>query len=222
MTEAASITVRVPLTIWRRPGRKTVITPEGAATPAPTRPRADPALVKTLARAHRWKRLLEEGRYASISELSTAEKLDRGYLGRVLQLTLLATDIVEAILDGTQPRDLGLPALRRPIPALWTDRRLRRGTGCASDDGVQEPRRCTNHAAAGPAPGPLPVPRVEISRPATQAGDGPCQPAGNATGLIGTDEEDGIPGASHPSMGRSSGPGPRPLRSQRTAAAASR
>ena len=59
--------------------------------------------MKALARAHRWKRLLEEGRYASISELAKAEKIDRGYLGRILQLTLLAPDIVEAILDGRQP-----------------------------------------------------------------------------------------------------------------------
>lgn len=60
----------------------------------------DPALPKALARAHWWKRMLEEGRYASIGEMAAAERIDRGYLGRVLQLTLLAPDIVEAILDG--------------------------------------------------------------------------------------------------------------------------
>ena len=64
----------------------------------------DSTLVKALARAHRWKRLLEDGTYASISELAKAEKIDRGYLGRILQLTLLAPDIVEAILDGRQAR----------------------------------------------------------------------------------------------------------------------
>jgi hypothetical protein len=56
--------------------------------------------------------MLEEGRCASISEVAAAEKLDRGYLGRVLRLTLLAPDIVEAILNGRQPPDLGLPRLR--------------------------------------------------------------------------------------------------------------
>src|SRR5215213_2252284 len=102
MRGAASITVRVPLAIRRRPGRKTIVTPEGEAVPAPVRTRADPAL-KALAGAHRWQRLPDEGRYASISGMAAAEKLDRGYLGRVLPLTLLAPDIVEAILEGRQP-----------------------------------------------------------------------------------------------------------------------
>ena len=115
--------VRVPLAIRRRPGRKTLVTPGGAAEPAPARPRADPALVKALARAFRYQRVLEEGRYASISEMADAEKLDRGYLGRVLQLTLLAPDIVEAILDGRQPAELDLPRLMRPFPIEWGRRR---------------------------------------------------------------------------------------------------
>jgi hypothetical protein len=115
--------VRVPLAIRRRPGRKTLVTPGGAAEPAPARPRADPALVKALARAFRYQRALEEGRHASISEMADAEKLDRGHLGRVLQLTLLAPDIVEAILDGRQPAELDLPRLMRPFPVEWGRRR---------------------------------------------------------------------------------------------------
>jgi hypothetical protein len=120
VSEAASIKVRVPLAIRRRPGRKTVVTPEGAGTPAPARSRADPALVKALARAHRWQRMLDEGWHASISEMAAAERVDRGYLGRVLHLTLLAPDIVEAILDGRWPTDLGSPGLMEPIPAEWS------------------------------------------------------------------------------------------------------
>jgi hypothetical protein len=84
--------------------------------------RADPALVKALARAFRYQRMLDEGRYASISEMA-AERIDRGYLGRILQLTLLAPDIVEAILDGRQSGDLGLPALMEPIPSAWDEQR---------------------------------------------------------------------------------------------------
>ena len=103
MSGAASITVRVPVAIRRRPGRKTIVTPEGAAVPAPARTRADPALVKALARAHRWQRMLDGGRYASISELVTAERIHRGYLGRILQLTLLARNLGEAVLDGRHP-----------------------------------------------------------------------------------------------------------------------
>jgi hypothetical protein len=91
MSKATSITVRVPLAIRRRPGRKTLVTSlsDHGGPPASTG-RADPALVKALARAHRWQRLLEEGRYASLGELAAGERIDRGYLGRVLRLTLFA------------------------------------------------------------------------------------------------------------------------------------
>jgi hypothetical protein len=122
---AHSLSVRVKLTIRRRGGRKIVVMPEGEVPtgPAPARDRIDPTLVKALARAHRWKRLLESGRYASISEMAAAEKIDRGYLGRILLLTLLAPDIVEAILDGRQPKGLGLPDLLKPFPLLWERQR---------------------------------------------------------------------------------------------------
>ncbi|CAA9225694.1 MAG: Phage protein [uncultured Craurococcus sp.] len=119
MSEAASITVRVPLAIRRRPGRKTVVTPVRDSADAALPTRADPVLVKALARAFRYQRLLEKGRYASISEMAAAERIDRGYLGRVLQLTLLAPDIVEAILDGRPLTDRGLPALMESFPLEW-------------------------------------------------------------------------------------------------------
>ncbi len=61
MSEAASIVVRVPLAFRDRPGRKAIVTPHGVVGTAPTRTRADPALVKALARGHRWKRILEKG-----------------------------------------------------------------------------------------------------------------------------------------------------------------
>src|SRR3954452_1522037 len=115
MSAAASITVRVPLTIRRRPGRKTVVMPvqEGTTTVAT---RADPALVKALARAFRYQRLLDEGRYASISEMAEAERIERGYLGSLLRLTLLAPDLVDAVLDGRQPAEMTLPGLMDPFP----------------------------------------------------------------------------------------------------------
>lgn len=125
MTAATSITVHVPLAIRRRGGRKLVVSPDGSAPgAAPARTRADPALMKALARAFRYRRLLDQGRYGSISEMASAERIDRGYLGRLLQLTLLAPDIVEAILDGRQPADLGLPALLEPFSTIWTEQRL--------------------------------------------------------------------------------------------------
>jgi hypothetical protein len=114
-----SITVRVPLTVRHRPGRKTIVTVDGTRGGGVIRTRADPAMVKALARAFRWKRMLEIGRHASISEIAVAEKIDRGFVGSILRLTLLAPDIIEAILDGRQPAGLGLPALLKPFPIEW-------------------------------------------------------------------------------------------------------
>ena len=120
MTTATSITVRVPLAIRHRPGRKTIVTPMAdGIVPATTR--ADPTLVKALARAFRYQRMLDEGRYASVTDMASAEQIDRGYLGRLLQLTLLAPDIVEAMLDG-QVRT-GLQPLRADLPTEWPRQR---------------------------------------------------------------------------------------------------
>ena len=128
MSALATITVRAPLAIRRRPSRKTVVLPEGGPLNAPTRTRGDPALVKALARVHRWERMLDEGRYASIGEMAAAEKVDRGSLGTVLRLALLAPDIVEAILDGRQPEGMTLPAPIEPFPAEWDQQRTRAQT----------------------------------------------------------------------------------------------
>jgi hypothetical protein len=88
----------------------------------PNRPvGASPDII--LARAFRYQRLLDDGRYASISEKAAAERIERGYLGRVLQLTLLAPDIVEAILDGRHSDRVGLPMLMERVPADWSGQR---------------------------------------------------------------------------------------------------
>ena len=82
---------------------------------------------RALSRAHRWQRLLESGECASITELAAVEKIDRSYLCRVLRLTLLAPEIVEAIMDGRQPEEVTLPGLMKGFPAVWETQGL--GTG---------------------------------------------------------------------------------------------
>lgn len=123
MSSTTSLTVRVPLVVRHRPGRKTIVSPCTEAEGASIRTRADPAMLKALARAFRWRRMLEDGRYASISEIAAAEKIDRGFLGSLLRLTLLAPDIVESILDGRQPEGLGLPRLMKPFALEWSGQR---------------------------------------------------------------------------------------------------
>jgi hypothetical protein len=120
--EAPVITIRVPLTIRKRGGRKLVIAPEGG-TWTPSRRLVDNAMVKAIARAFRWRRLLESGAYATVEEIAAAEKINGSYVSRVLRLTLLAPDIVEAILDGQQPAALQLDALLKPALVQWEDQR---------------------------------------------------------------------------------------------------
>src|SRR5260370_28758686 len=100
-------------------GRKLVLVPDGIAT-TPERPRVDNAMVKALARAFRWRKLLETGVYGTIEELAAAEKINSSYLSRVLRLTLLTPDIVEAILDGKHPSTLTLANLMRPFSSDWS------------------------------------------------------------------------------------------------------
>ena len=119
---SVSITVRVPITIRKRGGRRLVVAPDGAPWATP-RARIDNTLIKALARAHRWKKMLDDGRYGTVTELATGEKLDRGYLCRILMLTLLAPDIVEAIMDGRQPAELGVHVLREGFPLEWGQQR---------------------------------------------------------------------------------------------------
>jgi hypothetical protein len=120
MTTATSITVRVPLKIRRRPGRKTVVMPVADGMASLTT-HADPALVKALARAFRYQRMLDDRRYSSVTEMAAAERIERGYLGSLLRLTLLAPDLVEAILDGQRIDRLTLPRLLGGFPGIWTD-----------------------------------------------------------------------------------------------------
>jgi len=96
-----TITVHVPMAFRQRGGRKLIVSPDGAAMPAVApRQNIDNVLVKALARAFRWQKLLDRGAYSSIKEIAAKEKIDPSYVGDVLRLTLLAPDIVEMILDG--------------------------------------------------------------------------------------------------------------------------
>jgi hypothetical protein len=89
------------------------------AAAAALRKRGDPALVKALARAHRWQRLLEGGRYRSLRELAAAERVDRSYIARMLRLTLLAPDVVEAVLDGRRAQGFEPSAPPHRLPSEW-------------------------------------------------------------------------------------------------------
>ena len=123
-TDGRTVTVRVPISIRRRGGRKLVLAPDGTNVPtSPVCRRIDNAMVKAIARALRWRDMLESGEYATIREIAAAEKINESYVGRVLRLTLLAPDFVEAVLDGWQPTAMTLVGLMQPFAVGWTAQR---------------------------------------------------------------------------------------------------
>jgi hypothetical protein len=120
--DGRTVTVRVPISIRKRGGRKLVLFTDGTSvTPTPVCRRIDSAMVKAIARAFRWREKLESGEYATIREIAAAEKINDTYVGRVLRLTPLTPDIVEAILDGRQPTGLQLDRLMRRFPVGWRE-----------------------------------------------------------------------------------------------------
>ena len=122
VAEGEQLVVSVPLAMKRRGGRKQVIVPGGAESGTPAQPRTNVPLALTIARAHRWRELLEQGRYASIRELALALGVDNSYVARLLRLSLLAPDLVEGILEGTEPSGLSLQKLFR-VPMEWESQR---------------------------------------------------------------------------------------------------
>ena len=118
--DGSTITVFVPMAWRRRGGRKVIVAPPGCDDWAPP-PKIDHPLVKALARAHRWQRMLESGEYGALAELADAERISRSYVFRILRLTLLAPDIVERILDGRPTA--GLAQFLKPVPVEWERQR---------------------------------------------------------------------------------------------------
>ena len=121
--EGRTITVRVPISIRKRGGRKVVLAPDG--TVGDTRElfcqQVDNAMVKAIARAFRWRELLEKGTYATVVEIAAKEQINESYVSRLLRLTLLAPDMIEAILDGSQPPKMTLATLIQRVPISWRD-----------------------------------------------------------------------------------------------------
>ena len=116
-----TVTLHVPFRIVKRGGRKEMQMSECATQPR----RTDNTLIKALARAFRWKRMLESGEFASISELAEREGIAFTYMARLVRLSLLAPEIVDAIMEGRQPESVTLATMMDPFPLDWKEQRIR-------------------------------------------------------------------------------------------------
>ena len=126
--EIETLTIRIPIRLQRRGGRKLIMTPEGAA-PA-RKPSRDETLVKALVRAHRWRRRIELGQARSITDLAEQEGVTVAYVCRLLPLTCLAPDIAEAIRDGRQQKGLRLAEVLGNGLLGWEEQRSVWGFSC--------------------------------------------------------------------------------------------
>jgi len=117
-----SLRIRVPMALKRRGGRKEIVVSQGLPHRRRSAPQTHTALVLAVVRAHRWKELLESGRYPSIDALAARMGVGSSYVGRHLNLALLAPDIVEAIVMGREPDGLSLEKLCR-LPVEWEEQR---------------------------------------------------------------------------------------------------
>ena len=122
--EDDGVVVHIPITFKRRGGRKEIIVPENHPAADISKAKTQRPLVVALARAFHWQELLETGKVASIAALAKQLKVDRAYVSRILNLTLLAPDIVETIMNGDEPSGLSLARLTKPFPVLWEEQRL--------------------------------------------------------------------------------------------------
>ena len=131
--EVDTLTIRIPIRLQRRGGRKLIMTPEGVAAPT-SKPSRDETLVKALVRAHRWRRRIENRRAKSITDLAEQEGVTDAYVCRLLPLTCLAPEIVEAILDGRQPKGLRLAEMLGNGPLEWGEQRGKWRFCCVSGE----------------------------------------------------------------------------------------
>jgi hypothetical protein len=121
--DGSTLVVRIRMQFRRRGGRKRILAPDGSELAPTSKPQPDGTLVKALARAWRWQRMLDAGVYTSTSEIGDAENISKSYVSRILRLALLAPDIVEAILAGRRHQGMMLEQLERPLPASWAAQR---------------------------------------------------------------------------------------------------
>lgn len=117
--DGRELVVSIPVDFRQSGGRKQIVVPAGVEVWTAPRSRPSNSLITALAKAHRWRRLIETGCYSSAAELSKREAVNESYVCRVLRLTLLAPDLVQTILDGRQSKTLELKSVLKPFPADW-------------------------------------------------------------------------------------------------------
>ena len=116
-----NISIRIPMKLTRRGGRKHVILPDGSDGRQTPKADTNVPLAVVVARAFCWQELFNSGKFSTMTELANMVGLERSYLARIMRITILAPDIVDAIMAGNEPSGLSFKKLTsKPIPILWS------------------------------------------------------------------------------------------------------
>ncbi len=124
--ESKILSIVVPVNFKRRQSRKTIVSPTGKNIKAITNvegPKQDHVFVSSLIKAFDWQEKLDSGKYETPKELAEKEDIEPTHMYRIMRLTLLAPDIIQTIMDGTQPRALTLQDVIRGFPISWREQR---------------------------------------------------------------------------------------------------
>ena len=116
----AGFTTEIPMTFRRRGGKAVIVLPDGSRAIERREALIDNAMVKLLARGHRWHRKLFDGTHASIEDMAKSENISPSFVSRILRLAYLSPTIVEAILDGKYTAHLTMKDLMEPFPVDWS------------------------------------------------------------------------------------------------------
>ena len=124
LTGTGNLQIHIPMHIRRMRGRKMIFAPQALDGDVPDGPSdVQAAVVQALGRAFSWADAIESGEVRSISDLARTLDVDNSYVVRILKLTTLAPDIIEAILHGEEPSGLSLAQLIRTFPMDWERQR---------------------------------------------------------------------------------------------------
>ena len=119
----SALATKIPMTFRRRAGKAVIVLPNGERAVERREALIDNAMVKLIARGHRWHRQLFDGTHASIADIAKSENISPSFVSRILRLAYLSPTLVEAILDGSYPAHLTMKDLMEPFPMEWERQR---------------------------------------------------------------------------------------------------
>ena len=111
--ENGNVKITIPMSFRSCAGRKRIVTQELNTN----------SIITNLARAFRWQALIDSGKFSNVHELARAIGKDDAYVSRIIRFTLLAPDIIHAVLAGKINKSISTEKLKQALPPMWEDQK---------------------------------------------------------------------------------------------------